>query len=205
MAHWMARAPWSSASNRSSACTAASLAFPVAGVSPPFGHVVTRLLKRGLVVFPRAVDISGALRTEGVLVQSLRVRVLLLFSTDLVACGSQARGLGGRADLVLQVVCTNPPLTLDLAALHQADAWHSLMLCWGSCLARSAWHGLAVYWVTSCPLQPDTFLVAPRALGAYPQLLTSVLSEFYFFVRDLFNRLRRWQPRHRSLIGSLSG
>ena len=94
MAHWVARPRWWSASSRSSACTAASLAAPVTGVS-----LSTRRRDHVFVegvsgrVF-RALPASRARRVENVLVRSLRVRALLLFRKDLDPFRSEARRLG---------------------------------------------------------------------------------------------------------------
>ena len=114
MAHWVARPRWWSASSRSSACTAATLAAPVTGVSLSTrrrDHVsVEGVSGRAF----RALPASRARRVESVLVRSLCVGVLLLLSTDLEAFESQASGL-------VEWSCANPSLAFALVPLHQAD------------------------------------------------------------------------------------
>ena len=186
LAHWTARVPWSSASTCSCACTAASWASPESSVFSSFrrrGHVS---VDGGLVVFSRVLPASRAQ-------SAWRVSWYGLSAWACCCCSAQTwkpsiprlvdLWTGGKLSLVLDVVCANPSLTLDLALLHQADGWHLLLLFWGSCLARGALHGLTVLWVICC-LQPDKFLVAPRGLQAYPQLLTNVLSEFHLLAQD---------------------
>ena len=105
MAHWAARPRWWSASSRSSACTAATLAGPVTGVSLSTrrrDHVSVEGVS-GRVF--RALPASRARSVESVLVRSVCVGVLLLLSTDLEAFESQARGLVDRWQIYFGVRC----------------------------------------------------------------------------------------------------
>ena len=125
MAHWAARPRWWSASSRSSACTAATLAGPVTGVSLSTrrrDHVSVEWVS-GRVF--RALPASRARCVESVLVRSVCVGVLLLLSTDLEAFESQARGLvdrwqiyfGARCCLRQSIVdvCSGTPYTRQTA------------------------------------------------------------------------------------------
>ena len=95
-------------------------------------------------MYSHAVSISSALHVERVLVQSFRVRVLMLSSTDVRVTGSWgcemvaalSRCSALSAALVV-VSCEKRHSRIALALPRSANSWRSLMLTWSSCPARS--------------------------------------------------------------------